>query len=167
VNEKIRAQLGDSADAVRAAFVAAYPDRNPADALYVDSFLRIPALKTARLKSDQNGAPVYNYIFAWDTPILGGFPMSFHTSEITFVMNSLALTETQTGNGDEARALADKMSRAWVAFARTGNPNVDGLPDWPNYTRDTGATMVFDNQPEVKIHHDEELMRLLKPGADF
>lgn len=167
VNEKIRAQLGDSADAVRAAFVAAYPDRNPADALYVDSFLRIPALKTARLKSDQNGAPVYNYLFAWDTPILGGFPMSYHTSEITFVMNSLALTETQHGNGDEAKALADKMSRAWVAFARTGNPNVDGLPDWPTYTRESGATMVFDNQPEVKIRHDEELMRLLKPDADF
>ena len=167
VNEKMRAQFGDSADAVRTAFAAAYPGRNPADALYVDSFLRIPALKTARLKADQNGAPVYNYIFAWDTPILGGFPMSYHTSEITFVMNSLALTETQHGNGDEAKALADKMSRAWVAFARTGNPNVDGLPDWPPYTRASGATMVFDNQPEVKIHHDDELMKLLKPDADF
>lgn len=167
VNEKMRAQFGEGADAVGAAFAAAYPDRNPADALYVDSFLRIPALKTARLKADQNGAPVYNYLFAWDTPILGGFPMSYHTSEITFVMNSLALTETAHGNGDEAKALADKMSRAWVAFAKTGNPNVDGLPDWPAYTRDSGATMVFDNQPEVKIHHDVELMKLLNPNAQF
>lgn len=167
VNEKLRARFGEGADSVRAAFGAAYPGRNPADALYVDSFLRIPALKTARLKADQNGGPVYNYIFAWDTPILGGFPMSYHTSEITFVMNSLALTETQHGNGNEAKALADKMSRAWVAFARTGNPNVDGLPDWPAYTRSSGATMVFDNQPEVKIHHDEKLMKLLKPDADF
>ena len=94
----------------------------------MDGLLRIPALKTARLKADQNGAPVYNYLFAWDTPVLGGFAMSYHTSEIPFVMNSLALTETAHGNGDEAKALADKMSRVWVAFAKTGNPNTPGLP---------------------------------------
>ena len=129
--------------------------------------MRIPALKTARLKADQNGAPVYNYLFAWDTPVLGGFAMSYHTSEIPFVMNSLALTETAHGNGDEAKALADKMSRAWVAFAKTGNPNTPGMPNWPPYTRESGATMVFSNQPEVKIHHDVALMHLLNPKARF
>ena len=38
----------------------------------------------------------------------------YHTAEIPFVMNSLALTETMHGNGSEAKALADKMSRACV-----------------------------------------------------
>ena len=149
------------------AFAKAYPNRNPADVLYVDSLLRIPALKTARLKSDQNAAKVYNYIFSWDTPVLGGFAMSYHTSEIPFVMNSLALTETQHGNGDEAKALADKMSRAWAAFARTGNPNVAGLPQWQPYTRQNGATMIFDNQPTMTYHHDEALMKTLNRTADF
>ena len=167
VKEKMNALYGDRADAVGKAFAVAYPDRNPADALYVDSLLRIPALKTARLKADQNGAPVYNYLFAWDTPVLGGFAMSYHTSEIPFVMNSLAFTETAHGNGDEARTLADKMSRAWVAFAKTGNPNVRGLPNWPAYTRQGGATMIFGDRPEVKFQHDVELMKLLKPGARF
>ena len=167
VAEKMRAQYADRADGVVKAFAAAYPKRKPADALYVDSLLRIPALKTARLKADQNGAPVYNYLFAWDTPVLGGFAMSYHTSEIPFVMNSLALTETAHGNGDEARTLADKMSRAWVAFAKTGNPNVRGLPNWPAYTRQGGATMIFGDRPEVKLQHDVELMKLLKPGARF
>jgi para-nitrobenzyl esterase len=166
-NEKMRAQYGGRADAVGKAFAAAYPNRNPADALYVESLLRIPALKTARLKADQNGAPVYNYLFAWDTPILGGFAMSYHTAEIPFVMNSLALTETAHGNGDEAKTLADKMSRAWVAFAKTGNPNVRGLPNWQPFTRKNEATMIFDDQPEVKNHHDVELMKLLNPNAKF
>ncbi len=132
-----------------------------------DSLLRIPALKTASLKAEQNGAPVYNYLFAWDTPILGGFAMSYHTAEIPFVMNSLALTETAHGNGDGAKALADKMSRAWVAFAKTGNPNVRGLPNWQPYTRENKATMIFGNQPEVKNHHDVDLMMLLDPNAKF
>lgn len=167
VAHKMRAQYGDRADAVAKAFAAAYPQRKPADALYVDSLLGIPALKTARLKADQNGAPVYNCLFAWDTPVLGGFAMSYHTSEIAFVMNSLALTETAHGHGDEARALADRMSRAWVAFARTGNPNVPGLPDWPAYARGNGATMIFGDQPEVKVDHDLMLMQLLAPDARF
>ena len=167
VNEKMRAQHGGRADAVGKAFAAAYPNRNPADALYVESLLRIPALKAARLKADQNGAPVYNYLFAWDTPMLGGFAMSYHTAEIPFAMNSLALTETAHGNGDAAKALADKMSRAWVAFAKTGNPNVRGLPNWPAYTREAGATLILDDQPEVKNHHDVELMKLLSPNAAF
>ena len=167
VNQKINAKYGSQSQAVTNAFAKAYPNRNPADVLYVDSLLRIPALKTARLKSDQNAAKVYNYIFSWDTPVLGGFAMSYHTSEIPFVMNSLALTETQHGNGDEAKALADKMSRAWAAFARTGNPNVVGLPQWQPYTRQNGATMIFDNQPTMTYHHDEALMKTLNRTADF
>ena len=44
------------------------------------------------------------------------------------------------------------MSAAWSAFARTGNPNVKGLPHWPAFTADQRATMVFDN--ETKLVND-------------
>ena len=162
-----REKYGERGTAIGKAFTAAYPEHNPADALFVDSFLRIPTLKTARLKAEQGSTPVYNYLFTWDTPVLGGFAMSYHTSEIPFVMNSLALTETMHGNSDEAKALADKMSRAWVAFARTGNPNTAGLPQWEPYTAKNGATMIFDNQPTLKHHHDAELLHLLKPDGRF
>lgn len=164
---RIKERYGDRSDALNKAFSAAYPGRQAADVLFVDTFLRIPTLKTARIKAEQGGAPVYNYLFTWGTPVLGGFAMSYHTSEIPFVMNSLALTETANGNGAEARALAGRMSGAWVAFARTGNPNTAALPKWPAYTPENGATMIFDNMPVVRYHHDAELLRLLKPNGRF
>ena len=40
--------------------------------------------------------------------------------------------------------LAHDMSSAWVAFARTGNPNHAGLPAWDVWTPTRRATMVFD-----------------------
>jgi para-nitrobenzyl esterase len=54
-----------------------------------------------------------------------------------------------TGTGQDRYALADKMSRAWVAFARTGNPNHKGLPNWPAFTTDQRATMIFNNECET------------------
>ena len=50
-----------------------------------------------------------------------------------------------TGGGKSAQLLSDKMSSAWINFARTGNPNVKGLPKWEPYTQEKGATMFFNN----------------------
>lgn len=167
VQEKLKAKYGEKTDEVVAAFREAYPDRMLADALYVDSFLRAPALKTASLKADQQGAPVYNYLFTWDTPVFNGTPMSYHTAEIAFVFNNIQRMAQATGGGEEAQALADKMSRAWTNFAKTGNPNAEGLPQWNAYTRENGNVMIFDNKIETKQHHDAKLQRLLAPSMKF
>ncbi|MNL80714.1 Phenmedipham hydrolase [compost metagenome] len=47
---------------------------------------------------------------------------------------------------------------AWVNFARTGNPNHEGLPDWPEFTEDNGAVMIFDDVSEVRFNHDTDLL---------
>ena len=43
-----------------------------------------------------------------------------------------------------AKAVEDAMSDAWIAFAKTGNPNHPGLPAWPTYDATTRAVMVFN-----------------------
>ena len=93
--------------------------------------------------------------------------MAYHCAEIPFVFNNIALSEMATGGGRAAQALAEKMSRAWVSFARTGNPNHNGVPEWPAYDRNGGATMIFDDEPTVVHHHDRELMSLLSPGYRY
>jgi para-nitrobenzyl esterase len=57
--------------------------------------------------------------------------------------------------------MADRVSQAWINFARAGNPNHKGLPTWPAYTRTGGAAMIFDNTCDVRSHHDRELMAII------
>jgi para-nitrobenzyl esterase len=54
-----------------------------------------------------------------------------------------------TGLGADRYPLQEKMSGAWAAFARTGNPNHKRLPNWPAFNTSERATMIFDNQCEV------------------
>ena len=163
VEKRLHDKYGDKTDAIRQAFHKAYPDKPEANALYVDTWQRTRAMKTAGIKADQQGAPVYNYVFSWETPVMGGFAMAYHCAEIPFVFNNIELSATATGATKEAYDLADKISDAWINFARTGNPNAKGLPEWPAYTRKNGATMILDNKSEVRYHHDDELMDLLEP----
>ena len=51
-----------------------------------------------------------------------------------------------TGGGPEARDLAAKVSDAFINFARKGNPNHGGLPDWPAFTPTNGETMIFNTR---------------------
>ena len=161
VSEMLTAKYGDKAETVANAFLKAYPYKKKADALYVDLWLRSRAKKVAALKADQNGAPVFTYVFTWETPIMGGYAMAYHCSELPFVFNNIALSEMATGGGEKAQALADKMSQAWVNFARTGNPG------WEAYTRENGATMLFDDEPVLTHHHDDELIKILVPDYEY
>lgn len=168
LKKRTKEKYGDRAEAIAKEFKKAYPERKAVDALYVESLLRKQTFKTTRLKAEQNGAPVYSYIFAWDNPMVEGMAMSFHTAEIPFVFNNIDKIEGLIkGREKEAYKLADKVSQAWINFARTGNPNVKGLPKWLPYNTKNGAVMIFDDKSEVKYKHDEELMKLLAPDYNF
>ena len=47
-------------------------------------------------------------------------------------------------------ALADKVSDAWIAFARSGDPNTPKLPRWPAFNATDRPTMVFNNESRVE-----------------
>ena len=165
--KKLLARFGIQANLVISAFHSAYPNRQISEVLYIDTMLRLPALKTARLKADQHGAPVYNYLFAWDTPIHGGFAMSYHCSEIPFVFNNIQLSPAAYIGGKEAKKLENQISKAWVSFARSGNPNHEDLPLWPAFSRKNGNTMIFGANSEVKREFDYKLLSLLRPDYEF
>jgi para-nitrobenzyl esterase len=154
--ERVKAMYGDRSGQIIAAYRQAHPKAKPFDLFSFISTVstRQNAVVQAELKAAQNAAPGYLYLFTWQTPVLGGRPKAFHCAELAFVFDNIDRCANMTGGGPEARALAAKMSEAWIAFARKGDPNHSGLPKWPTFTADKGATMIFDNKCEVKNNPD-------------
>lgn len=148
----------DNADRIIAAYGKAYPGYQPRDLIDFDTTFRPNAVRQGDIKAGQGGAPVYMYLFNWESPVLGGILRSTHCMEIPFVFDNAGVHASMTGGGAEARALAERMSDAWLAFARTGNPNTPSLPEWPAYTPAGRATMFFDNECQVRYGHDRELL---------
>lgn len=159
--EQLKKKYGDRTEEFLAAFRKAYPNYLPKDLLDVDFIFRPSAVEQAKLKSAQQGAPVYMYMFAWESPVMDGILRSTHCMDIPFVFDNAVRHATMTGGGARAQALADKMSSAWLNFAKTGDPNVEGLPLWDVYTADNGATMFFDDNCTVKNNHDKELLDIV------
>ena len=101
-------------------------------------------LQTER-KARQGGAPVYSYRLMWRTPVEGGRRISPHSLDLPFVFDNVDVAADMVGDPtNETAALADAMSEAWIAFARTGDPNTAVLPPWAPYDLDHGTVMLFD-----------------------
>ena len=156
--ENLQKKYGDKTDTYLAAVKQAYPETSkPSDYIDIDFIFRGGAIRQANQKAAAGSAPVYMYLFAWQSPVLDGVFKAMHCMELPFVFDNIDKCEEMTGGGKEAYALAEKMSSAWINFARSGNPNAKNLPSWPAYTEKTGATMIFDNSCEVRNNPDKDL----------
>jgi len=140
-----------AADALIAHYRTTYPGATPS-LLYLliatDVGTRRNGTLQAERKARQGGAPVYLYHFEWSTPV-NDYWYSPHAIEIPFVFRNLAQVAPSIGAGPVQAALADKMSAAWVAFARTGNPSNRLGGTWPTYEPVRRQTMVFNTATRV------------------
>jgi para-nitrobenzyl esterase len=128
------------------------PEASPSDvffAITTDRRVRQQAWVQAEHKAAQNAAPVWLYELDWQTPVEGGKWRSPHSLDLAFVFDNVALSGSMVGRGDEQSTLADQMSAAWLAFARTGNPNNKLSPQWAPFRVPERATMVFDTKSRM------------------
>jgi para-nitrobenzyl esterase len=120
------------------------------------SHTRSNTIRVAKARAAVSKAAIYLYWFWWQTPILDGRPGAFHCAELPFVFFNTDLCATATGGGETARALSEKMSDAWVNFARTGDPNHPGIPHWEAFSPETIPTMIFDDDVAMANAPDRE-----------
>ena len=90
------------------------------------------------------GAPTWVYQLDFPSPVDSGKLGAMHTLDIPLVFDNIRQPGARTGDDAHAQSVADAMSDALIAFARSGDPNHPGLPHWPRYELQRRATMLFD-----------------------
>ncbi|AYQ34701.1 carboxylesterase/lipase family protein [Runella sp. SP2] len=160
VKEKLKVRFGEKSGEVADAYSKTFPDKKPVEIWSMILSNRKNAIATADAKVKQK-APVYVAWFGWQPPLFDGRMRAFHCDDICFWFYNTDLMLTHTGGGARPRRLSEKMAKSFVNFARTGNPNGGGLPNWPQYTTGKGETMILDDVPVVKNDPDRDARKSL------
>ena len=143
---------GNHADQLLSVYRQSYPDASNRELLLTmtaDHSHRKDSITLAERKLDLGGADVFMYRFDWETSVFGGLMKAAHTYEIPHVFDNTQLCAGMTGGTAAALMLAQKMSDAWVNFARDGIPQAAGLPEWQAYDLSDRMTMIFDDDCRV------------------
>lgn len=147
----------EAAEQLLPLYTKAYPERNPADMLNLDFIFRHPAQQYIRKRSALNDC-TWSYLFNLDMPVDGG-RTPWHCSDIPYVFHNTELVPVTQEKGVTEK-IEKQIFNSVMAFARTGNPSHEGLPQWPASTPDEECTMIFDKETRMRINHDAELMPL-------
>ena len=151
----------NDASAIVEAYHKAFPDLQPALLMGMIGSPRTRVIQAINAKAEQR-APVYLAWFGWNTPLFDGRLRAFHCLDICFWFRNTDLMLSHTGGGKRPRDLSIKMADALLNFMRTGDPNGGGLPVWPIYTPENGATMMLNDVSEVRNDPDREARSLLE-----
>jgi para-nitrobenzyl esterase len=138
--------LGPRAEKAFALYQASAPNDPPAywvSSMLTDRGVWMDAIHMAERKCAQAGAPVYMYRMAWETPVFDHRLRSAHGLDVTLAFDTVDLRRDVFGPGPAPLQVAAAMSRAWIDFARSGDPSQPGLA-WPAYETTARRTMVFD-----------------------
>jgi para-nitrobenzyl esterase len=117
----------------------------------------------ANLQSKTGKSKVYYYYFDQhpdypkDSPKYGyGSP---HAQDVSYVFQHLDTKNPETTKSD--LEISDAMSTYWTNFAKYGNPNGNGVPEWPAFSEANPKVMYFSQKPFVGPVPSAESLKVL------
>ena len=120
---------------------------------------RASALRTAEASTVAGAG---GWVYSLEVP--GSTPLgAAHGSDVAFTFNMINHCEPGLAGFHEPteinRDIAGKWSKTFANFARTGDPNGGGLPEWPKYDPAKRACLVVDSDPKIVEDPDGEILR--------
>jgi para-nitrobenzyl esterase len=153
--------MGDKQDEILRYYRKTRPDPGwggIAFGLSTDMMFRVPHIRVSDLQSAY--APVWMYRFDWKSQASSDLG-ACHAIELPFVMGTFdSPTRYQIIGPNPPMDLSDITMQAWIAFARSGNPNHSGMPEWPNYDTTRRATMIFNERSMVQDDPNKAVRQL-------
>jgi para-nitrobenzyl esterase len=162
---QVKQRYGDLADRV----LALYPATSDNEAIQANKDLaidnqRVRFYRFAQVRAAAGKSKVYIYWFNHPIPGCCAAQIgAFHTAEVPYTMNSLhMLKDPQFKLTKADYDVADTVSTYWVNFAKTGDPNGKGLPNWPAAdAKSTSIMQLGDPSKAIPVAGSPEKLKLL------
>jgi len=167
MRSRLAERLGSDSGRIIELFRKRRPKATPSQLYFTILAFPTKANLQAERKAAAGKAPAYLYLLTWKTPVQDGTRFSPHCLEIPFVFNNVWHMPELVGTGPEIQPLADQISGAWLAFARSGNPSHSGIPQWPAYQANQRATMLIDREWRVMNDPNREERLAMAAFADL
>jgi para-nitrobenzyl esterase len=166
ISRSVAAFIGDlPPERIVQTYRALYPRYSPSD-VFFSATTAARSWKGMVIEAErraEQGAPTWVYYVNWPSPLDGGKWGAPHMIDIPLVFDNVAQSRYTADGGADAQRVAEAMSEALLAFARTGNPATPVLPAWPRYDLDKRPTMIFDVPTRVQSDPRGAERRLFAP----
>lgn len=161
-------ELGkENADKLIPLFQKAFPEKKIIDLLTYDcGAARGAAMEFIRARLRDGCTDTYNYFF---TPVFGinEGTTALHSSDIPFIFHNTDLVPSADLGTEETKRLEYLMSGRFIAFAKTGKPQLEGEEEWPVWTGEHEPTMVYNVETTIRDGFDRELQEEMEKVKTF
>jgi para-nitrobenzyl esterase len=128
-----------------------------ATALSSDHFIGLSTWRWMELATRTGDRPTYYYFYLQPRPATKADPSAprqagaVHSAEIEYALGNLDLNPVYAWTAED-RATSKAVQAYFANFIKTGDPNGEGLPQWPRYA--TGLRMTLGPAPKAEADLD-------------